>query len=48
MVKRLRDVEALDRRACRASVERDFSAQRMVSDHLAFYEQLVTSERAVA
>jgi glycosyltransferase involved in cell wall biosynthesis len=48
MAKRLRDVEELDRRACRRSVERDFSAPRMVSDHLALYEQLVASERAVA
>jgi glycosyltransferase involved in cell wall biosynthesis len=31
---------ALDRRACRAAVQRRFSARRMVADHLALYREL--------
>jgi glycosyltransferase involved in cell wall biosynthesis len=31
----------LDRRACRAAAEDDFSARRMVADHIAFYRDVL-------
>ena len=37
----LAEVDALDRRACRAAVEARFSMERMVADHLAFYRDVV-------
>jgi hypothetical protein len=48
MVRRIHDVDRLDRRACRASVEQSFSAERMVADHLAPYERLLVHEPAAA
>ncbi len=38
----------LDRRACRASVEGYFSADRMVADHLALYEDLIAGRKPEA
>jgi glycosyltransferase involved in cell wall biosynthesis len=35
------DVPGLDRRACRAAVRERFSAERLVADHLAFYEDVI-------
>ena len=37
------DVAGLDRAACRAVAERRFSAQRMVTDYVAVYEQVLRS-----
>jgi glycosyltransferase involved in cell wall biosynthesis len=48
MVRRLRDVDRLDRRACRVTVEESFSTERMVADHLALYETLMVREPAAA
>jgi glycosyltransferase involved in cell wall biosynthesis len=36
-----RDIERLDRAACRASFERRFTASRMASDYVRLYEQLI-------
>lgn len=36
-------VDEIDRRTCRETVERRFSAERMVADHIELYESLVTS-----
>ena len=36
-----RRVDALDRRECRRTFERRFTAARMARDHLAVYEQLI-------
>lgn len=47
MAARLIHVAALDRRACRASVEARFSAARMVADHLALYHQLLARRPVV-
>jgi glycosyltransferase involved in cell wall biosynthesis len=48
MVRRLHGVDRLDRRACRASVEKSFSTERMVADHLALYKRLLAHERVAA
>lgn len=47
LVAALERAERLDRRACRAAVERRFSMQRMARDHIALYQELV-AERAFA
>jgi glycosyltransferase involved in cell wall biosynthesis len=47
LVEAVRQTSSLDRGACRRSVERYFSAQRMVDDHLDFYQSLLDSERIV-
>lgn len=43
LVAAVTDVGALDRRACRRSVEERFSTQRMVESHLAFYEEVLAA-----
>jgi glycosyltransferase involved in cell wall biosynthesis len=43
MAASLRSVERFDRRACRADVEKRFSADRMVDDHLVLYHQLLAT-----
>jgi glycosyltransferase involved in cell wall biosynthesis len=48
MVRRLGEVDRIDRQACRVSVEESFSTERMVLDHLALYERLLVGERAAA
>jgi glycosyltransferase involved in cell wall biosynthesis len=48
MARRLREVERLDRRACRGSVEESFSTERMVVDHLALYERLLVRDQVAA
>jgi glycosyltransferase involved in cell wall biosynthesis len=40
LVRRIRDVERIDRRACRAAAETRFSMARMARDHLDVYAQL--------
>jgi glycosyltransferase involved in cell wall biosynthesis len=39
----LLDAPQLDRAACRAVVERRFSTERMVSEHVRLYEELLTA-----
>jgi glycosyltransferase involved in cell wall biosynthesis len=46
MLRRMDDVDDIDRRACRGSVEESFSAERMVGDHLALYERVLGNEHA--
>jgi len=41
MTKRMADIGDLDRRACRAAVERRFSTERMVADHVALYTRVL-------
>ena len=41
----LRQVDAIDRRACRAAFERRFTAERMARDYVNVYQQLRTSSR---
>jgi glycosyltransferase involved in cell wall biosynthesis len=36
------EIERLDRRACRATFERRFTASRMASDYVRLYEQLIS------
>lgn len=48
MAMRLRQVTELDRGACRASVERWFSTDRMVAAHLELYETIVARQRVAA
>ena len=48
MVRRLRDVERLDRSSCRRSVEASFSTERMVADHLRLYESILAKSEAAA
>jgi glycosyltransferase involved in cell wall biosynthesis len=38
----------LDRRACRTSAVRRFATDRMVADHVRFYEQVLTGRRKAA
>lgn len=45
MAKRVREVQRIDRSACRAAVEQRFSTARMVEEHLALYEQVATRVR---
>jgi hypothetical protein len=47
MVARLREVDHVDRRACRDRVARSFSLQRMVADHHELYDALL-DEQAMA
>jgi glycosyltransferase involved in cell wall biosynthesis len=46
MARRVPDAAALDRAACRRPVEEYFSTDRMVTDHLRVYEQLVGGRNA--
>ncbi len=46
MVAAAHRVGTLDRAACRASVERRFSTDRMVADHLELFESLLSSSPA--
>jgi glycosyltransferase involved in cell wall biosynthesis len=46
MARRVADVESLDRAACRRPVEEYFTTDRMVTDHLRVYEQLVGGRNA--
>lgn len=41
VAKRMTDAARLDRRACRAEAERRFSLERMVADHVVFYERVL-------
>jgi glycosyltransferase involved in cell wall biosynthesis len=41
----LRQVDAIDRRACRAAFERRFTADRMARDYVDVYTRLRTSSR---
>jgi glycosyltransferase involved in cell wall biosynthesis len=41
LVPAISQISELDRAACRRAVESRFSAERMVSDHLALYEHLL-------
>jgi glycosyltransferase involved in cell wall biosynthesis len=43
MVARVADLEAIDRRACRAAVEERFSLDRMVDDHIDLFEDVLAS-----
>jgi glycosyltransferase involved in cell wall biosynthesis len=43
LVQALPRVSELDRNACRRSVEAHFSAERMVAEHIAIYEQAITA-----
>jgi glycosyltransferase involved in cell wall biosynthesis len=43
MSRRVSDVGALDRKACRAAVLSRFSTSRVVEDHLALYQRMITS-----
>ena len=43
IVQALPRVSQLDRNACRRSVETHFSAERMVAEHIAVYEQAITA-----
>lgn len=45
MVSRLPEVAWLDRSACRKVVEGRFSTERMLDDHVALYERLITARR---
>ena len=45
LVPALDAVRMLDRSACRAAVEGRFSVQRMVAEHVAFYEQVIADRR---
>jgi glycosyltransferase involved in cell wall biosynthesis len=45
MVERLPAVAGLDRRACRKVAETRFSSDRMVDEHLALYESLISARR---
>ncbi len=44
----IQDLATIDRRACRASVEARFTAERMVADYVAFYEEVLRESRATA
>jgi len=48
MADKIHQVERLDRRACRASVQDAFSTERMVAEHLQLYESLLVRESAAA
>lgn len=48
MVRRMGEVDRIDRRACRESVESSFSIDRMVNDHLALYERLAARKQVAA
>jgi glycosyltransferase involved in cell wall biosynthesis len=46
LIERIPAVRELDRRACRASAEHRFGMQRMVSEHLALFEQILGTSMA--
>jgi glycosyltransferase involved in cell wall biosynthesis len=48
MVRRLPEVKRLDRANCRRSVERSFSSERMVADHLRLYESILNKGEVAA
>lgn len=43
MVQRLMELDRLDRRSCRRAAETRFSTARMVTDHLALYERVLSA-----
>jgi glycosyltransferase involved in cell wall biosynthesis len=45
MVRRVADIPDLDRRACRNAVLTRFSTARVVEDHLAAYQRIITADR---
>jgi len=45
LVGRLADAPRLDRAACRATAATHFSTERMVADHLALFERVITERR---
>jgi glycosyltransferase involved in cell wall biosynthesis len=45
MAKRVIDVQALDRATCRAAIMTRFSTARVVEDHLALYQRVISSRR---
>jgi glycosyltransferase involved in cell wall biosynthesis len=48
LVGALRDVDKLDRRACRDAVETRFSATRMAADHADFYDDVIKADGAIS
>lgn len=48
MIRRIGEVEGLDRAACRAAARQRFSIERMVADHVAVYHELASRERVAA
>jgi glycosyltransferase involved in cell wall biosynthesis len=46
MVKRVHQIDQIDRAACRAAVEQRFSTARMVEQHVALYEQVARGQVA--
>lgn len=46
MAARIKEVDSLDRRACRAAVEDYFSVSRMVAEHVEFYEEVLGGHHA--
>jgi glycosyltransferase involved in cell wall biosynthesis len=48
MVDAVAKLDTIDRHACRAAVEGHFSTRRMVADHVALYEQLLSEAGAPA
>lgn len=48
MTERIEEVGRLDRIACRTAAQRQFSSERMVADHLAFYQEVSERERVAA
>jgi len=47
MVARIAQVDELDRAACRKAVEAYFCTDRMVDEHLAFYQRVLDSRRTI-
>jgi len=41
LIKRVKDIEKIDRRECRKHVERNFSAQKMADGYLSVYKKLI-------
>jgi glycosyltransferase involved in cell wall biosynthesis len=46
MIRRVADIDQVDRRTCRSSAQARFSASRMVSEHLELYRQITSDRRA--
>jgi len=45
MVQRVLEIDKIDRRACRASIEGHFNARRMVQEYLQLFEELHAQRR---